>query len=120
MNPNINRRQMLARGAAAGIGAAFLPTAVSTAVAAPSKNGRRSVSMAMHIHSCFSEGTASMDAHLQQTTDLGVEVIWRTGRAMRLQALAATPAWGELMYEGNAWNTTYTTSLAATVLDSTC
>ena len=173
MNPNINRRQVLALGAAAGIGAAFLPTAVSTAVAAPLKNGRRSVSMAMHIHSCFSEGTASMDAHLQQATELGVDVIWWTdhdfrmqalgyrkavrfegldepengltwswnritagqlasssttfvtephspdepGKAMRLQALAATPAWGELLYEGNAWNTTYTTSLAATVLE---
>lgn len=173
MNPNINRRQMLALGAAAGIGAAFLPTEVSTAVAAPSKNGRRSVSMAMHIHSCFSEGTASMDAHLQQATNLGVDVIWWTdhdfrmqalgyrkavrfegldepengltwswnritagqltsssttfvtephspdepGKAMRLQALAAIPVWGELLYEGNAWNTTYTTSLAATVLE---
>lgn len=173
MNPNLNRRQLLAMGAAAGIGTVFLPTAVTAAVAAPLKSGRRSVSMAMHIHSAFSEGTASMDAHLQQATKLGVDVIWWTdhdfrmqalgyrkavqfeglnepengltwtwnritagqlassstafvtephspdepGKAMRLQALATTPAWGELLYEGNAWNTTYTTSLAATVLE---
>ncbi|MEU5939646.1 hypothetical protein ABZ807_10690 [Micromonospora sp. NPDC047548] len=131
------------------------------------------MSMAMHIHSAFSEGTASMDAHLQQATEHGVDVIWWTdhdfrmqahgyrqavrfeglsepesgrswtwnkilegkpdlavgtfvnephspdepGKAMRLQVQAPASAWGALLYEGVAWNSTYTTSLAATVLE---
>ncbi|MCW3842645.1 hypothetical protein ONA70_21325 [Micromonospora yasonensis] len=39
------------------------------------------------------------------------------GKALRLQAQAETSAWGAVLYEGVAWNSTYTTSLAATVLE---
>ena len=42
--------------------------------------------MAMHLHSSFSEGTASMDAHLHQATRLGVDVMWWTDHDFRKMA----------------------------------
>ena len=44
---------------------------------------RDPVSMAMHIHSSFSEGIASMDAHLYQARRLGVDVVWWTEHDFR-------------------------------------
>lgn len=127
----------------------------------------------MHLHACFSEGTASMDAHLEQARRTGVDVVWWTehdfrqqahgyrqtvrfegptevenelewtwlvsqsgpieaaggtfvddphspsepGRALRLTGRGSGPGWGRLQYEGTAWNSTYSTSLAATTLE---
>jgi predicted metal-dependent phosphoesterase TrpH len=43
--------------------------------------------MAMHLHGSFSEGTASMDAHLKQAQRLGVDVLWWTDHDFRVAAL---------------------------------
>lgn len=82
----LDRRGFLLAGAAAGVGAAGalgVPTGTAGAFAAPSRDP---VSMAMHIHSSFSEGTASMDAHLHQARRLGVDVVWWTEHDFRLTA----------------------------------
>jgi hypothetical protein len=173
MSMELSRRNVLKIGAATGVGAALAATAMPGVAAAAPPQSRRAVSMAMHIHSTFSEGTASMDAHLQQAAALGVDVIWWTdhdfrmqgigyrnavrfeglsepengldwdwkkfvegtlksqatsfvaephspdepGKAMRLAATATSASWGGLLYEGTAWNSTYTRSLAATLLE---
>ncbi len=44
------------------------------------------VSMAMHVHGCFSEGKASMHAHLDQATRRGVDVLWWTDHDFRMSA----------------------------------
>ena len=175
----LSRRTLLGLGAALGAGAALAPSAALAAPAGMStagpagRGGTRAVSMAMHVHSCFSEGDASMQAQLAQATDLGVDVLWWTdhdfrlqahgyrqavrfeglsepeaglswewvpassgtvastaadfvsephspdepGRALRLSATGPAEGWGTSTLEGKAWNTTYTTSLAATVLE---
>lgn len=174
MTSALSRRGLLKAGAVIGLGSAVVPGAATAAAVAPAaKRGSRAISMAMHIHSSFSEGTASMEAHLQQATEHGVDVIWWTdhdfrmqahgyrqavrfdglnepenqrswtwkelqegelevatgtfvaephtpdepGKALRLEARSAGSAWGELSYEGVAWNSTYTTSVAGTVLE---
>ncbi|WP_152230188.1 hypothetical protein [Georgenia ruanii] len=175
MTSAITRRGVLTAGAALGIGAAVGPLpAVAAPARAAGNRGTRAISMAMHIHSSFSEGVGSMEAHLQQATEHGVDVIWWTdhdfrlqahgyrqavrfeglnepengrswtwkqllegsrldlatasfvaephtpdepGKAMRLRAQGPKAAWGELLYEGIAWNSTYTTSVAGTVLE---
>jgi hypothetical protein len=173
MTTELSRRNVLKIGAATGMGAALAAAAMPAVAAAEPAKGSRAVSMAMHIHSVFSEGTASMDAHLQQAAALGVDVIWWTdhdfrmqgigyrnavhfdglsepengldwdwtkvvegklssqatnfvaephspeepGKAMRLAATASSASWGGLLYEGTAWNSTYTRSLAATLLE---
>ncbi|HVQ88404.1 MAG TPA: hypothetical protein VMT88_09495, partial [Actinomycetes bacterium] len=42
--------------------------------------------MAMHVHACFSEGDASMEAHLQQAELNGIDVIWWTEHDHRMVA----------------------------------
>ena len=83
----LDRRSLLIAGAAgAGIGAASslgIPTGTAGAFAKPTLDP---VSMAMHIHSSFSEGVASMDAHLYQARRLGVDVIWWTEHDFRKMA----------------------------------
>lgn len=44
------------------------------------------VSMAMHLHASFSEGTASYEAHLAQAQRLGVDVLWWTDHDSRMRA----------------------------------
>ncbi|MCI4066494.1 hypothetical protein MRQ36_29630 [Micromonospora sp. R77] len=48
--------------------------------------GRRPISMALHIHASFSEGTASYAAHLDQAHRNGVDVIWWTDHDFRVAA----------------------------------
>ena len=77
---------LLIAGCRRGIGAAGsigIPTGTAGAFAKPSRDP---VSMAMHIHSSFSEGIASMDAHLYQAHRLGVDVIWWTDHDFRKMA----------------------------------
>jgi hypothetical protein len=50
--------------------------------------------MAMHIHGSFSEGKASMDAHLYQARRLGVDVIWWTDHDFRLSGFGYRQAVG--------------------------
>lgn len=42
--------------------------------------------MAMHIHASFSEGSASMEAHLAKARKLGVDVVWWTEHDFRQAA----------------------------------
>ena len=169
----LDRRRLLqlAAGGLLGVGTIGLPSA---AVAAA---GRRAaddpVTMAMHLHGSFSEGTASMDAHLHQAQGLGVDVLWWTdhdfrvaalgyrravrfdgaqedenglswtwvplsygdptaarhdfvpvppgadeeGGALRFQATGPLDGWATYLLEGRAWNYTYSTSYADTVLE---
>jgi hypothetical protein len=80
----LDRRTLLAAGGLAGIGTIGVPIGADAdpfpkAVADP-------VSMAMHIHASFSEGIASMDAHLEQARRNGVDVIWWTDHDFRRTA----------------------------------
>lgn len=81
----LDRRSMLrlAGGAALGAGALGVPLATAPAIAGTTQ---QPVSMAMHIHSSFSEGSASMDAHLDQARQLGVDVVWWTDHDFRQSA----------------------------------
>lgn len=58
----------------------------ATNAAHASRHRRRSgtVSMAMHIHSSWSEGVASMQTHLDQATRAGVDVSWWTDHDFRM------------------------------------
>ncbi len=102
----LDRRDLLklAAGGLLGVGTLGVPTvgAASTALATGDP-----VTMAMHIHGSFSEGTASMEAHLHQATRLGVDVVWWTDHDFRVAALGYRRAVGfdgEQEYEnGLAW-----------------
>jgi hypothetical protein len=80
----LGRRAFLAAGGLAGIGTIGLPIGAD---ADPfPKSVRDPVSMAMHIHGSFSEGIASMDAHLDQARKNGVDVVWWTDHDFRRTA----------------------------------
>ena len=49
----------------------------------------RAWTMAMHVHSCFSEGTASMESQLDQAAQTGVDVLWWSEHEFRMQAAGA-------------------------------
>jgi hypothetical protein len=79
-----DRRSFLAAGGLLGVGTIGAPiAAASAAVAKPVADP---VSMAMHIHGSFSEGIASMDAHLEQARRHGVDVVWWTDHDFRRTA----------------------------------
>ena len=86
MPPVISRRRALGLGAAIAAGTATAglgrPLRVSAA-AEPAAARLAPVSMAMHLHACFSEGTASMDTHLDQARRTGVDVVWWTEHDFR-------------------------------------
>src|SRR4051812_44594848 len=81
--PVMSRRGLLlgAAGAAAGT-AVFGKMSSAEAAAVP---GQSCVSMAMHIHSSFSEQTASMNAQLDQAQINDVNVLWWTDHDHRMQ-----------------------------------
>lgn len=170
----LDRRKLLqlTAGSLLGVGTLGLPALTASAATRPATGDP--VTMAMHIHGSFSEGTASMDAHLQQAQRLGVDVVWWTdhdfrvgafgyrqavgfdgdlepengldwtwisvtegvpasaghafvttphspdedGGALRLQATGSPDGlWATYLLEGQAWNSTYSTSYADTVLE---
>lgn len=85
MTDSMSRRRLLQAGGALGLSAG------AAALAGCSHQAQReaplqAVRMAMHIHSCFSEGTASMLTHLDQAERHGVDVIWWTDHDFRVQA----------------------------------
>jgi hypothetical protein len=88
----LSRRSLLAGAAgAAGVAVAGLlpaqwltPRTAEAAAAA----GVQPLSMAMHIHSSFSEQTASMESHLFQAAKNAVDVIWWTDHDFRMQGIA--------------------------------
>jgi hypothetical protein len=73
----------LGAGAAAS---AVIPVVVPSEQAFAALDAARPFSMAMHIHSSFSEGAASMSQHLDQATKNGVKVVWWTDHDFRMSA----------------------------------
>lgn len=90
----ISRRAFIHGGAAVGAAAAIglphdLPVKLplrspARAVAA---NGTSAYSMAMHIHSSFSEQNGSMDGHLFQAAKNAVDVLWWTDHDHRMDGV---------------------------------
>ena len=82
-------------------GAAFLGTAAAVGVPripvkrlplhsparAVTADGTNAYSMAMHIHSSFSEQNGSMDGHLFQATQNSVDVLWWTDHDHRMDGI---------------------------------
>jgi hypothetical protein len=91
--PALTRRGLLI-AAGAGTAAAMLLgdgwQSRSRAVAPQSPvttfDGLSSRSMAMHVHSSFSEGAGSMEAHLLQARQNAVDVLWWTDHDHRMSA----------------------------------
>jgi hypothetical protein len=152
----LSRRALLRAAAVGGLGVPLV--AGCTTPARPPVPTGDPVSVAMHLHSSFSEGTASMAAHLDQARRLGVDVLFWTDHDFRVSAQGyrrrlglAGPTdtehgveltWrprseggsiGEVAYGGgaatltargdgafwldaDAWNSTYSGSLADTTL----
>jgi hypothetical protein len=93
----VSRRGFL--GAAAGLAAAGLPGLPGARAAAwlldpttrrardASADGRNAYSMAMHVHSSFSEQDGSMDSQLFQATKNAVDVLWWTDHDARMEAI---------------------------------
>lgn len=95
----LTRRSLLRSGAtlaALGAGGGLLNPAVAAASTVPRSlvpalgfgavPGEAAVTMAMHIHAAYSEGSGSMEAHLQQATSTGVDVLWWTDHDQRMLA----------------------------------
>lgn len=75
----------LAAMAALGQRASRLP--LRSAARPAAANGTSAYSMAMHIHSSFSEQTGSMDAQLHQATRNALDVLWWTDHDHRMDGL---------------------------------
>lgn len=111
----LTRRSLLrgAAGAAATmvVGTEILPSAASAA----SYDGLVPRSMAMHVHSSFSERTASMSAQLTQATQNAVDVLWWTDHDHRMsnfgyrKVVHFTALTGE-QGDGRPWNWVQQTS----------
>src|SRR6187399_993016 len=82
--PTLSRRALLRAAAVGGLGVPLL--AGCTAPARPAAPVGDPVSVAMHLHSSFSEGTASMATHLDQARRLGVDVLFWTDHDFRVSA----------------------------------
>jgi hypothetical protein len=86
----VSRRNFLGGMAAAALlpqlpRAARLP--LRSAARPVTANGMSAYSMAMHVHSSFSEYDGSMDAQLRQATQNAVDVLWWTEHDQRLNDL---------------------------------
>ncbi len=87
----LSRRRFLAYSASLAVIAAGLPEWPRTVFAArtpfAATDGTLPISMAMHIHSSFSEQYGSMDGHLLQAQQNAVDVIWWTDHDYRMSGL---------------------------------
>jgi hypothetical protein len=90
----VSRRQFLYGAAALGAAAAMrLPSGLAprlplySAERAAGFGGTNAYSMAMHIHSSFSEQNGSMDGHLAQATANAVDVCWWTDHDYLMDAI---------------------------------
>lgn len=83
----VDRRTVL-RGAAtaAALAGAGVSLKAAPAAAAGRDDGLVPARMAMHVHASFSEGSASMQAHLAEAERTGVDVIWWTEHDHRMVA----------------------------------
>lgn len=88
---NPSRRAFIAYSAGVAALAVGLPEWPRRVLAAPSRiltaDGTLPVSMAMHIHSAFSEQDGSMQGHLHQAQQNAVDVIWWTDHDYRMSGL---------------------------------
>ncbi|HVQ87837.1 MAG TPA: hypothetical protein VMT88_06610 [Actinomycetes bacterium] len=88
--PSLSRRRLLSAlgvvGAGAAAGTLFDATKWAIPAGAATIDGSSPFSMAMHIHSSFSEGAGSMSSHLDQATRNGVKVVWWTDHDFRMSA----------------------------------
>jgi hypothetical protein len=80
-------------------------------------NGTSAYSMAMHIHSSFSEQNGSMDGHLFQAARNAVDVLWWTDHDHRMDAIGYRNVTHFTSFsekgaagQGGAWNWTLATS----------
>src|SRR6266851_3615402 len=75
----LSRRQFVHGAAAAAAAAGFFPRLpLRSAARAAAEDGTFAYSMAMHVHSCFSEQSGSMDSQLFQAAVNSVDVLWWT------------------------------------------
>jgi hypothetical protein len=93
----VSRRRLLQAGAALGVVGAAGVGIVELGgrgrggnVPAPAEGTHHPVRMAMHIHSSFSEGPATMMAHLAQAERHGVDVLWWTDHDFRMEGYGYT------------------------------
>jgi hypothetical protein len=84
MSPISRRNLLKSTAVVTALGAARLELAPQPASAATAGDPARPVSMAMHIHASWSEGTGSMQGHLQQATATGIDVMWWTEHDFRM------------------------------------
>jgi hypothetical protein len=84
--PVLSRRALLRAAAVGGLGIPLLSSCTSSGPAAAPLPATDPVSVAMHLHSSFSEGTASMATHLDQARRLGVDVLFWTDHDFRVSA----------------------------------
>src|SRR3954447_9720369 len=83
----LSRRTLLRAAGVAGLGVPLLSGCTSPAPRRGAGGGTGdAVAVAMHLHTSFSEGTASMAAHLEQAQRLGVDVLFWTDHDFRVSA----------------------------------
>ena len=87
----LSRRKVLQALGVIGAGAAAGTLVDASRWAIPAGaatiDGSKPFSMAMHVHSSFSEGTGSMSSHLDQAQKNGVKVVWWTDHDFRMSGL---------------------------------
>ena len=93
-HPGVSRRTFIHSAAVVGAAAAVgLPRGLTprlplrSPARAVTADGTSAYSMAMHIHSSFSEQNGSMDGHLSQATKNAVDVLWWTDHDHRMDAI---------------------------------
>ena len=86
----LSRRGLLkgvAGAAAAGLLAGEWPEVAAASTQVPNAAGLNAFSMAMHVHSSFSEQSGSMDGQLMQAQRNAVDVLWWTDHDYRMLGL---------------------------------
>ena len=79
--------QATAGAAAAGLLRRFPRLHLRSADRPVAADGTSAYSMAMHVHSSFSEQSASMDSQLFQASTNSVDVLWWTGHDARMDGI---------------------------------
>jgi hypothetical protein len=87
----MSRRDFLQASAGSAAAVAFLPRFARLPLSSPARaitaDGTSAYSMAMHIHSSFSEFNGSMDTHLAQAALNAVDVVWWTDHDWRMEGV---------------------------------
>jgi hypothetical protein len=121
---SISRRTFIHGGAIVGAAAAIglphdLPPrlALRSSARAVTADGTSAYSMAMHIHSSFSEQNGSMDGHLFQAATNAVDVLWWTDHDHRMDGIGYRNVTHFTSFsekgasgQGGAWNWVLATS----------